>query len=37
VGAGAVAAGPRVNVRGDRAAVRAPWRFRIEGNPHVSR
>ena len=37
VGAWAVAAGPRVNVRGDRAAVRAPWRFRIEGNPHVSR
>jgi DNA-3-methyladenine glycosylase len=35
--AGAVAAGPRVNVRGDRAAVEAPWGFWIEGNPHVSR
>jgi DNA-3-methyladenine glycosylase len=37
VTAGVVATGPRVNVRGDRAAVEAPWRFWIEGNPHVSR
>lgn len=29
--------GPRVNVRGDDVAVNAPWRFYVEGNPHVSR
>lgn len=33
----AVATSPRVNVRGDEAAVSAPWRFYAEGNPHVSR
>jgi DNA-3-methyladenine glycosylase len=33
----AVTAGPRVNVRGDETALTAPWRFYIEGNPHVSR
>jgi len=27
----------RVNVRGDEAAVNAPWRFYVEGNPYVSR
>jgi DNA-3-methyladenine glycosylase len=32
-----VVTGPRVNVRGDEAAVNAPWRFYVEGNPHVSR
>lgn len=32
-----VATSPRVNVRGDEAAVRAPWRFYVEGNPYVSR
>jgi DNA-3-methyladenine glycosylase len=32
-----VAVGPRINVRGDGAAVSAPWRFYVEGNPHVSR
>ena len=37
VAAEVVATGPRVNVRGDKAAVEAPWRFWIEGNPHVSR
>ena len=33
----AVAISPRVNVRGDEAAVSAPWRFYVEGNPYVSR
>jgi DNA-3-methyladenine glycosylase len=32
-----VTASPRVNVRGDEAAVSAAWRFYLEGNPHVSR
>lgn len=32
-----VATGPRVNVRGDDAAVTAPWRFYVKGNPYVSR
>jgi len=32
-----VVAGPRINVRGDEAAVRAPWRFHIRANRHVSR
>lgn len=32
-----VAAGPRVNVRGDAAALRVPWRFSVEGNRYVSR
>jgi DNA-3-methyladenine glycosylase len=32
-----VAASPRVNVRGDGTALRAPWRFYVEGNRHVSR
>ncbi len=32
-----VATGPRVNVRGDEAAVNAPWRFYVENNAHVSR
>jgi DNA-3-methyladenine glycosylase len=33
----AVATSPRINVRGDEAAVSAPWRFYVEGNPCVSR
>ena len=32
-----IAAGPRVGVRGDEAALRAPWRFYLRGNPYVSR
>lgn len=32
----AVVSGPRVNVRGTDVAVSAPWRFYLEGNPHVS-
>ncbi|MGD2144266.1 MAG: DNA-3-methyladenine glycosylase [Anaerolineae bacterium] len=32
-----VGAGPRVNVRGDEAALGAPWRFCVKGNRHVSR
>jgi DNA-3-methyladenine glycosylase len=32
-----VGVGPRVNVRGDEFALSAPWRFYVEGNPHVSR
>lgn len=31
-----VATGPRVNVRGDEAALNVPWRFYIDGNPYVS-
>jgi len=34
---GAVATGPRVGVRGDEAALTAPWRFHVRDNPHVSR
>jgi DNA-3-methyladenine glycosylase len=37
VGDAAAARGPRVNVRGDEVAIRAPWRFYVPGNPHVSR
>ena len=33
----AIAVSPRINVRGDRAAVNAPWRFFVKDNPHVSR
>lgn len=33
----AVATGPRIGVRGDEAALNAPWRFYIRGNRHVSR
>lgn len=33
----AVATSPRINVRGDEAAVSAPWRFRVRDNPHMSR
>jgi len=33
----AVARGPRVGVRGDERALRAPWRFWIAGTPFVSR
>lgn len=33
----AVATSARINVRGDDAAVSAPWRFYVEGNPYVSR
>ena len=33
----AVATGPRIGVRGDEAALAAPWRFYIRGNHHVSR
>ena len=32
----AVATSPRINVRGDEAAVSVPWRFRVRENPHVS-
>jgi DNA-3-methyladenine glycosylase len=31
-----VSTGPRINVRGDKAALLAPWRFYIKGNPHLS-
>jgi len=34
---GAVAAGPRVGVRGDTTARTAPWRFYLQGNRYVSR
>lgn len=34
---GAVAAGPRVGVRGDEAALAAPWRFCIRDSRYVSR
>jgi len=34
---GAVASGPRVGVRGDAAAVSAPWRFCVRGSRYVSR
>jgi len=33
----AAATGPRVGVRGDAAALTAPWRFYIRGSRHVSR
>lgn len=33
----AIATGPRVGVRGDEAALAAPWRFYLAGNPFVSR
>lgn len=33
----AIATGPRVGVRGDEAALTAPWRFYLAGNPFVSR
>lgn len=33
----AVAAGPRVNVRGDERAVKIPWRFYVRGNRYISR
>ncbi|MGD8996703.1 MAG: DNA-3-methyladenine glycosylase [Anaerolineae bacterium] len=32
-----VAVGPRINVRGNEAALKAPWRFTIQGNRYVSR
>jgi len=32
-----VTAGPRVNVRGDEAAVSVPWRFYVRGSRYVSR
>ncbi len=32
----AVAAGPRIGVRGDQAALTAPWRLYLRDNPHVS-
>ncbi len=34
---GAIAAGPRVGVRGDETALNAPWRFYVRDNRHVSR
>ena len=37
VAVGAVAAGPRVGVRGDELAVTAPWRFYVQGSWYVSR
>jgi DNA-3-methyladenine glycosylase len=33
----AIAAGPRVGVRGDEAALTAPWRFYVRGSRYVSR
>jgi DNA-3-methyladenine glycosylase len=33
----AVAAGPRVGVRGDEAALTAPWRLHVRDNRYVSR
>ncbi len=33
----AVAAGPRIGVRGDETAMTIPWRFYVWGNEHVSR
>jgi DNA-3-methyladenine glycosylase len=33
----AVAAGPRVGVRGDEVAITTPWRFYLRDSPHVSR
>lgn len=32
-----IVAGPRVRVPGDEEAQERPWRYRIEGNPYVSR
>jgi len=32
-----IQAGPRVGVRGDDAALQAPWRFFLQGSPYVSR
>jgi DNA-3-methyladenine glycosylase len=32
-----VAVGPRINVRGNEAALKAPWRFTVQGNRYVSR
>jgi len=32
-----VVTGPRVGIRGDDVALRAPWRFSVRGNLHVSR
>lgn len=32
-----ISAGPRLGVRGDAAALAAPWRFWLAGNAHVSR
>jgi DNA-3-methyladenine glycosylase len=37
VGGDAVATGPRVGVRGDDAALTAPWRFCVRDNRYVSR
>jgi DNA-3-methyladenine glycosylase len=34
---GAIVAGPRVGVRGDEAALAAPWRFYVRDNRYVSR
>lgn len=31
-----ILAGPRVGVRGDGLALQRPWRFYLQGNPHVS-
>jgi DNA-3-methyladenine glycosylase len=31
-----VVIGPRINVRGNKTALNAPWRFYVEGNRHVS-
>ncbi|MCO6453311.1 MAG: DNA-3-methyladenine glycosylase [Caldilineales bacterium] len=33
----AICTSPRVGVRGDEAAINAPWRFFLSGNPDVSR
>jgi DNA-3-methyladenine glycosylase len=33
----AVVMGPRIGVRGDEAAVTAPWRFHVRDNRYVSR
>lgn len=32
----AIAASPRIGVRGDSAALQAPWRYYLQGNPWVS-
>lgn len=37
IAADQIVAGPRVGVRGDAAALAAPWRFMLRGHPHVPR